>query len=126
VARIKLRFQTILHARQRYDTVGDYLERGGEDVFLISDCGDRRVELLVAVHELVEKMLAESAGVTNKIIDRFDLGHPELQDPGDDPRAPCHRQHRTATRVERLLCEEMGREWRDYGRALEKARRKPG
>lgn len=60
---------TILHDKQRYDTVGDY--RFGTDkghypkhlMMTVSDMGDWRFGIACAVHELVEAALL----VTNKI-----------------------------------------------------------
>ena len=43
----------------------------------------------------------------------------ELDEPGDDPRAPYHREHEFAGCVERLLAHELGIDWNDYEDALD-------
>lgn len=107
--------ETIPHAQQRYETVGDYFRDAyGTLQIRVTSLGDRRSELLVAIHELVEQVLTEAAGIPNEVIDRFDMGHPELDDPGADPRAPYHRQHTIATSIEMLLCAELGMSWADH------------
>ena len=41
------------------------------------------------------------------------------EEPGDDPRAPYHREHVYATNVERMLAYEMGVNWDEYGERLD-------
>jgi hypothetical protein len=40
-------------------------------------------------------------------------------EPGDHPGAPYHREHVFATRIERLLAEELGVDWNAYSAAIE-------
>ena len=116
---MKIVIETIPHHEQRYTTLGDYFrDESGVLHILVSKMSDKRAELLVAIHELIEQALTETRGITNEEIDAFDIGHPELDDPGADPRAPYHREHTTATAIEMLLCNEMGMAWADYEVAL--------
>ena len=38
----------------------------------------------------------------------------DLDDPGDDPRAPYHLEHLTASAIERRLALELGVSWDAY------------
>ena len=60
----------------------------------VSALTDWRHSALIAVHELVEALLCKAHGVTTEAVDTWDMGpgH-ELDEPGDDPRAPYHREH---------------------------------
>lgn len=111
---MKILIETIPLSDQRYPTAGDYFIEEGTLHVKVSTIGNWRAELLVAIHELVEIALVESEGITYDQIDEFDMGHPELADPGADPRAPYHRQHNFATGVEMLVCTAMGLSWTDY------------
>ena len=86
---------------------------------------DWRYTMLLMIHELVEAVLCYGAGVTTEAVDRFDLdfiaSHPN-QEPGDDPRAPYHSQHRTASIVEQLVAKELGVDWIEYDNAVEDVR----
>ena len=113
---------TIPHGEQRYETVGDYwIDAAGTLQIKVSALGDWRAERLVAIHELIEQTLTQAAGITNEAIDAFDMGHPDLSDPGADPRAPYHRQHTIATGIEMLLCAELGLSWAEYDATVEAA-----
>lgn len=64
----------------------------------------------VAVHELVETYLCQRAGITESMVDEFDIAYDQnrlpgdVTEPGDDPKAPYYKQHKFATKVENLLC----------------------
>lgn len=126
---LKIRIETIPHDRQRYPTVGDYWDDpDGTLQVRISDVGDRRLELLVALHELIECELCRQRGIAEPDIMAFDLAfekeieageRDDDEEPGDDPRAPYHREHVYATNVERMLAYEMGVNWDEYGERLD-------
>ena len=46
------------------------------------------------IHELTEMVLCIDRGVTFKAVDRFDMEFEGAGEPGDDPKAPYHREHR--------------------------------
>jgi len=135
-------FKVIPHKKQRYDTVGDYFR--GEMIvgrvhipfwdFRISRMKDKRYPVLVFLHEIIEFMLVRLAGIKMKDIDRFDreyerTRHPmsatapcgcvHLEEPGDDPHAPYHAQHVTATACEQLIANAIGVKWDEYEEAVE-------
>lgn len=75
---------------------------------------------MIAVHELIEVLLCKAAGVTQEDVDKFDLNFEKKRkkgddsEPGDDPKAPYYKQHKFATKIERLLCKELGENWNWY------------
>jgi len=119
----KIDAQTIKPGEQRFSTVGDYWEVGDSLKVRVSDMGDFFCESLVLVHELVEYILLRKAGISETEVLGFDLLfeeevkrglHAPEDEPGDDPRAPYHRQHEIATLIERMLCLFLGIEWDTY------------
>jgi hypothetical protein len=120
---------TIAQDEHRYPTVGDYWD--AEDGTLevrVTDLGDRRYEFLIALHELIERELCRTRGIAEPVIMAFDVAYEEarergdpdvLEEPGDDPRAPYHREHVFATNIERMLAAELGVSWDRYEEALE-------
>ena len=115
---IDIEIKTIPHKEQRYDTVGDWYEKDGKTILTISDCGDRRYEFMVAIHELIEKALCESSGITSAMVDAFDFSFTKEGEPGDDPKSPYAKQHLYATSVEKMLCAAMGIPWMVYDEFL--------
>jgi hypothetical protein len=117
-----IHIETIPHEQQRYPTVGDYWEDdGGVEQVRVSRLSDWRYEALVAVHELVELLLAKHRSIQEEKISEFDIQFERdrelgrvLGEPGDDPRAPYRREHFFATNVERLLAAELDVDWRVY------------
>ena len=77
-----------------------------------------RYEALLLIHELTEMFLCMDRGMSFKAIDRFDMTFKATGEPGDDPKAPYHREHRFATRIERLLARELRVNWAKYEAGL--------
>lgn len=128
----KVTITIIPQAMHRYSTVGDwYYDPKGDIQINVSDMGDERASMLVAIHELVEIMLCRHAVpvITQLEVDEFDehyeeeraKGNPLFQDePGDHVNAPYQQQHNFATSVERMVCAAMGIKWMDYEQQLTK------
>jgi len=116
--------ETIPHKSQRYPTVGDWQVKPDGLHITVSKMNDQRYEFLIAMHETIEAYLAIHAGVSPEGVDRFDKAYEARRkagddsEPGDDPRAPYHREHVFATKIERLLAVELGVNWRDYDREV--------
>lgn len=124
--------ETIPHAKQRYETVGDYFTahnwvRIGEGLtrqFRVSDMGNPDYEFLVALHELIESHLAQKRGISDAAIDAFDIAFEaarregDTNEPGNDPRCPVYREHQFATQIEHMVAEELGVNWKDYDRTV--------
>lgn len=115
---MKITIETIPHADQRYPTVGDWtFDATGDLTIRVSDMGDWRKEACVAVHELIEVLICKQVGVTQADVDRFDMGHPELDEPGNDSRAPYYEQHQVASGIEQILAKELELDWNEYNAA---------
>lgn len=120
--------KTIPHNKQRYETAGDYyLDNNSHWQFRVSEMGNSDYEFLVMIHELVEHHLADKARITNKEIDNFDIQyenerkegmHGTGEEPGNDPNCPVYKQHQIATIIERLLCFELGIDWKEYDKKV--------
>jgi hypothetical protein len=118
---LNIEIKTIPHARQRYETIGDWtIGPNGHIHIYVSELGDWRMEFAVAIHELVEMQLCRFLGITQTEVDDFDMAYeaqrvPDNYDePGDDPRAPYHRQHCVATGIERIMVCMLGLSWKEY------------
>jgi hypothetical protein len=120
---LRIVIETIDHSRQRYPTVGDWqIDKAGNLHITVSKMSDQRYEFLVAAQEMIEAYLAMHAGVSPEAVDRFDRAYEAKRkpgddsEPGDDPRAPYHRQRMFASKIERSLAKQLGVDWRAYDR----------
>lgn len=123
---MRISISTIPHGEQRYATVGDW--QYGSDGSLnitVSAMGDRRYEMLVAIHELCEVFLCEQALVPAADVDAFDIAFEkarrpgDLSEPGDDTEAPYREMHSIATGIERILAGASGIDWKTYEEAVD-------
>jgi hypothetical protein len=118
---------TVPHHEQRYPTCGDYWEdHDGTLRVRVSELGDWRHVILIAVHEMIEMMLTRYRRISDEDICIFDRAFEERRargevdgEPGDDPHAPYRREHFFATNVERLLAAELGVDWKTYAEAVD-------
>lgn len=116
---MKIVIETIPHHEQRYATVGDYWDDAdGTKQIRVSDLGDWRMNLLVALHELIELSLCDQRGISEPDVKAWDEDHPD-KDPGALPDAPYHREHMFAEAVERLVGGELGVSWPQYEERVE-------
>lgn len=111
--------RVIPHNKHRYETCGDYYESKGTIHIRVSKMHDNH-EFLVAIHELIEWYLIDKKGISIADIDQFDILYEknrpkgDTSEPGDDPEAPYYKEHQFATRVERLVADELGVNWDAY------------
>jgi hypothetical protein len=122
---MKIFIESIPHAQHRYETCGDYWIDSDDTLQIrVSELPDARYMLLVAIHELIEQVLCEQAGVTNEAVDAFDIAYEALREdgdesePGDSSEAPYYKQHQFATGIERILAAELGVDWMEYERHI--------
>ena len=123
----------VLHLQQRYPTVGDWWfdpeeeYSGGALQIKVSIMGNDHYETLVAIHEIIEAILCKSRGISESDVTAFDVQyesdrdkglHEETSEPGNDPAAPYYREHQFATKVERLIADELGVDWDEYDKAV--------
>lgn len=115
----EIRIRFIPQSEQRYATTGDWLIKDGELNIFVTSMSDDRHQQLVAVHELVEALTCTADGVSQEAVDEFDMGvGADLDEPGNHPAAPYHRQHLTATVIEMLLAAALGVDWTEYDAAV--------
>lgn len=129
----KIFCNAIPHKDQRYDTVGDYYsailryhgdKRKTQHFFISKTSAD--YEFLVLIHEMIEWYLTQKRGIKEKDITNFDLmfegecmdGKWTDEEPGDDPRSPYRKEHKFATKIEKMVAKELGVDWDEYERIL--------
>jgi hypothetical protein len=122
---MKIIIESIPHETQRYTTVGDWFyDPDGTLHIKVSSLSDPRREFLVGIHEAIECELCRQEGVTQEVVDKFDMEYEKNRaennedEPGDDPSAPYHVQHCTATGIERILAAALGVDWKPYEQEL--------
>ena len=93
--------KTIPHKSQRYNTTGDYFEKNGDWLFFVSK-SNKDEEFLTLIHELTEWYLTQKRGISEKSITKFDI-ESGLEDPGASKKAPYHKEHLIANKVEKLV-----------------------
>ena len=114
---MRITIETIPHKSHRYPTLGDYFDVLGTDTILVSNMGNDDYSFLVGIHELVEMYLCKKRGITEEQITKFDIKFEKKGkdgEPGDEKGAPYRKEHQIATIVERILCEELGIDWKVY------------
>ena len=122
--------EVISSEKQRYPTAGDWnwtfdpehavgKHRLDQLTIKVSDLGDYKYNLLVAIHELVEAILCHRDGISQELVDEWDKQHPSMEEPGDHPSAPYHKQHNKAMAIERMACELLDLDWQAYEARLE-------
>lgn len=123
---LDIQIKTIKHNKQRYETVGDWQWKGSTLIITVSEMCDWRKEALVAIHEAVEALLCKHEEITGKDVDVFDMEYENARrpddwksEPGDDPTAPYHEQHKFATVIERLFSMELGVNWHEYEQTIQ-------
>lgn len=147
----RVEIQTIPHAAQRYNTVGDWSFAPAEqpttgqpsegdspsagfatDVLLIkvSDTGNWKWNMLIALHEFCEAVLCTESGVSPEQVDVFDMAWKQgfgFEEPGDDPRAPYYFEHQTAEMLEQDFFDALfpysdgsfeSTDWKEYEEKL--------
>ncbi len=112
---------SIPHEDQRYETVGDWIEGHGHLRHVrVSEMGNEDYAFLVGLHEQIEAWLCIKRGISQESVDTFDIAFEQNRDlgdenePGDDPCAPYNAEHRFASKIERLVADELGICWDDY------------
>jgi hypothetical protein len=99
-------------------------KQDGSLIIYVSNLDNWKLELCVAVHELIEAMLCRNLGITDESVTEFDeefeskRAEGNTDEPGDDPHAPYRKQHFFATSIERLLAAELGIDWKKYEEAI--------
>ena len=110
--------------KMRYHSVGDYFENpDGSWTIQVSDLGDWRSEVAVALHELTEVCICIHKGIPEPDILAFDIDFEDnplsVGEPGDDPRAPYYPEHQFSDAIERLFVPMLGLTWYQHNKNCE-------
>jgi hypothetical protein len=105
---------TIPFGQMRYQTLGDFWTDGGCIQFRVASMGNADFEFLVFLHEIVEKQLARKMGVTEQMIDAWDLAHEDEEEPGAMEGCPYREAHLIAEGIERAVAVKLGVDWAHY------------
>ncbi len=104
--------KTIPEHWQSYDTVGNYFETEDDCiVILVSELEDQAAMYAIIIHELVESMLCRHRGISFESIDEFDTSYKGDGEPGNEPGAPYHKEHRIADIIERMYLHELNQDY---------------
>lgn len=120
---MNIQITIIDHKAQRYDTVGDWQFPQGDKThdlqINVSDLGDWRYNLLVAVHELVEAALCKHRGISQEAVDQFDMYFAGEGEPGAAENCPYRLEHIYASVIERDMAWQLDVDWGVYEAAIE-------
>lgn len=121
---MEIHIKTMPHSAQAYETVGNYwYDQDGVLQIRVSDMKNKRFEVLVAIHELVEQFITECNGIAEQDITDFDLAFESArklglrmptEEPGFAESAPYRLAHSFATGIELAICGMTGINWTDY------------
>ena len=106
-----IKIKTQPKERMRYKTLGDWIINGEQIIIYVSEMGDWKYEMLVALHELVEVLLCKDKAISQKSVDEFDMNFKGQGEPGDDLKAPYHEQHKQAEFIEKQLALFLNIDW---------------
>ena len=112
--------KTIPHRLQRYDTSGDWQFLNKKLYIKISKMENPDYEHAVLIHELIEQYICQKRGITQKMVDDWDLSHLELDNPGSHPDCPYYEAHMFATYIEQEIIKKLGHDWRTYDQSFDK------
>jgi hypothetical protein len=100
------------------DQVGDWYEKDGVIFISVDDRLDPVSGYAVALHELVEKLHCDADGVTEKMVDEWDIEHSDAEEPGELPGAPYKKQHNRACEIEKDIVRSFKKAWSKHLRAM--------
>jgi hypothetical protein len=112
--------KTIEHKKQAYPTCGNFWLSPKTIQIRVSKMDNNDYELMVALHEFVEQHLCSKNNITVQAIDKFDKEFERkrkkgnIDEPGNDPKCPYYKYHQFATKLEKLMCKELGIKWNVY------------
>lgn len=100
--------EIIPHKSQRYNTIGDWFRKDKRWRIRVSRTKKDiwQYHWLIAVHEFIEMFLCRHRGIPESKIAKFDIIS-DLDDPGASKKAPYYKEHKFATKIERLVAKEL-------------------
>ena len=124
-AAMKILIETIPYSKMRYPTVGDYFIKDGIVYIQVAKLGNWRYEACSIAHELVEFFVVKYQNIPLKKIDHFDdlferkREEGNIDEPGDDPRAPYKTAHSVASGIERIVAAMLCVGWKKYSQKVD-------
>jgi 5-methylcytosine-specific restriction endonuclease McrA len=125
---VKYVMKVIPHHWQDYPTVGNYFHiKGGTIVIFCSDMKNDKYHQLIFAHEMFEVALVIARKIKIKDIDKFDMQfekdreiglHSPEDEPGHNRRAPYHKEHVFAEKMERAFAKALGVNWKAYDKTV--------
>jgi len=110
--------------RQSYSTVGDYtyfpVPNGFSSEIWTTEMENIDHSWLIAIHEVIESYLCFKKGLTDEEITKFDVDNLDLIEPGKSKKAPYHKEHAIATKIEKELARILKVNWKEYDKAMVK------
>ncbi len=94
----------------------------GRGFVRVLDHGDMRANYAVLLHEFVEKILCDFAGITTEQADKEDAKY--LKGKIRFNQRSYWKYHCQATKIERLFCKYMGLDWVEYTKLSNKTYQK--
>lgn len=99
---------------ERYKTAGDYFLEDTEIVIQVVKQKNDIHTFLIGLHEYFEQFATELDDISEEVIMRHDLAHPEADEPGELDDSPYRSRHRQAEILERMAAEFLGVDWKEY------------
>lgn len=115
---MEINIKTIPHKKQRYETCGDWQIKDGLIDIQVSETENEDFNFLVGIHELIESYLCKKRGIKEEDATNFDLQFEGNGEPGDSKFAPYNKEHKFATKIERLCAKELKVNWIEYDKCL--------
>jgi 5-methylcytosine-specific restriction endonuclease McrA len=120
---------TIPHNWQEYPTVGNWaFTPDGIGIVFVSETGNELFNYLISLHEFVEMAICKAKKINGESVTEFDLKyesereiglHKQIDEPGDDPRAPYHKAHKAASKIEKMIALALGIKWKKYSAKID-------
>lgn len=121
---LNIEIKTIPDKDQGHNTVGDYKEKQGKLIITVSDMGNWKHEMLVALHELIESALCKARGIEYTKVEEFDQQFEKqrkygiLDEPGSNINAPYRKEHQFALKMENIFADELGVDWDEHNELI--------
>lgn len=116
---MEVSIQSVPLRRIRNAQAGDWrITPRGFDIF-VAKMKDIDMQLLLALHELIEARLCQKHGITDEVVTAFDRDFQGEGEPGEAPGAPYRAQHLAALEIEKHVAIVLGVDWRAYERKLD-------
>lgn len=72
----------------------------------------------ILLHEFMEAVRCLKEGISLESIEKWDIEHPDHDDPGILHDAPYHKQHIESIFLEQLACLQDGLDWKEYNESV--------